>query len=62
MSITVYDCLRLPSLRAGRLAAGKSGLDRIVSSVSVVEIPEVHQEIKVFNPNELSITSLYAVK
>ena len=46
MSITVYDCLRLPSLRAGRLAAGKSGLDRIVSSVSVVEIPEVHQEIK----------------
>ena len=62
MSITVYDCLRLPSLRAGRLAAGKSGLDRIVSSVSVVEIPEVHQEIKVFNPNELSISSLYAVK
>ena len=62
MSITVYDCLKLPSLHSGKVVAGKIGLDRIVSSVSVVEIPEEHREIKVFNPNELSVSALYAVK
>lgn len=62
MSITVYDCLKLPSLHSGNLIAGKNGLDRIVSSVSVVEIPEARQKIKVFNPNELSLSAFYAIK
>ena len=62
MSITVQDCLKLPSFHFGRLVAGRDALDKIVSSVSVVEIPASDQDIKVFNPNELSITSFYAIK
>ena len=62
MSITVHDCLNLPSFHSSKLIAGKKGLDRIVSSVSVVEIPEANQEIKVFNPNELSLSAFFAIK
>ena len=38
MSITVADCLKLPSLRNCRVAAGHRGLDHIVHNVSVLEI------------------------
>lgn len=38
MSITVADCLKLPSLRKCRVAAGHRGLDHIVHNVSVLEI------------------------
>lgn len=62
MSITVYDCLKLPSLHSGNVIAGKNGLDSIVSSISVVEIPDTRQKIKVFNPNELSLSAFYAIK
>ena len=51
MSVTVQDCLRLPAFHSARVIAGKNGLGRIVSSVSVVEIPEKAVEsISVFNP------------
>lgn len=63
MSVTVRDCLRLPAFHSARVIAGKNGLERIVSSVSVVEIPEKTVEsIKVFNPNELLITSFFSIK
>ena len=41
MKITVADCLKLPALREAQLVAGAKGLDRAVSSVSVLEWPEV---------------------
>ena len=63
MSVTVQDCLRLPAFHSARVIAGKNGLSRIVSSVSVVEIPEKTVEsISVFNPNELLITSFFSIK
>lgn len=63
MSVTVQDCLRLPAFHSARVIAGKNGLGRIVSSVSVVEIPEKAVEsISVFNPNELLITSFFSIK
>lgn len=62
MSITVKDCLKLPSFHYAKLVAGKGGLDRIVSSVSVVEIPEDESDLRIFNPNELSISAFYAIK
>ncbi len=37
MSITVRDLLKLPALKQSRLVAGAGGLDRIVSSISVLE-------------------------
>ena len=37
MSITIRDCLNLPSFSFGNVVAGKNGLDKIVSSVSVME-------------------------
>jgi len=37
MSVTVSDLLRLPSLRQAKVIAGRGGLSKIVSSVSVLE-------------------------
>lgn len=40
MSVTVADLLKLPSLRGARVIAGREGLSRIISSVSVLEYAE----------------------
>ena len=37
MSVTVEDLLKLPSLGGARVAAGKSGLKKVVTSISVLE-------------------------
>ena len=37
MSVTVADLLKLPSLRNAEVVAGKGGLGKIVSSISVLE-------------------------
>ena len=41
VSITLKDCLSLPSLSFGKVVAGEAGLDKIVSSVSVLEFFEM---------------------
>ena len=61
MSITIRDCLRLPSLSLGTVIAGHKGLDSIVTTVSVVEF-EDSDEPDIISPNELLISSLYCVK
>ena len=38
MSLTVSDCLKLPSLRSAKVIAGHKGLSNIVNNVSVLEI------------------------
>ena len=43
MSITVSDCLKLPALREGVVAAGEEGLSRIVNNISVLEITSDRQ-------------------
>lgn len=61
MSITIRDCLNLPSLSLGTVVAGHKGLDSIVTTVSVVEF-EDNDEPDIISPNELLISSLYCVK
>ena len=61
MSITIRDCLNLPSFSFGNVVAGKNGLDKIVSSVSVMEFFSL-SDFDVFTPNELIISAFYAIK
>ena len=37
MSVTVSDLLKLPSLRRAEILGGRKGLNKIVSSISVLE-------------------------
>ena len=60
MSITVRDCLNLPSLSTARLVAGHQGLDNIVTTISVIEFDDYKDDF--FVPNEIVITSFYSVK
>lgn len=60
MSITVRDCLNLPSLSAARLVAGHQGLDSIVRTISVIEFDDYEDDF--FVPDEIVITSFYSVK
>lgn len=61
MSITIRDCLQLPSLSLGRVIAGRDGLDSIVTAVSVLEFNDT-DEADILSPNELLISSLFCVK
>lgn len=61
MSVTLRDCLKLPSLSLGRVIAGHGGLDNIVATVSVMEFDDEEEEDFV-TPNELLISALYCVK
>jgi DNA-binding PucR family transcriptional regulator len=60
MSITVRDCLNLPSLSAAKLVAGHQGLDSIVKTISVIEFDDYKDDF--FVPDEIVITSFYSVK
>ena len=60
MSITVRDCLNLPSLSSAKLVAGHQGLDRVVKTVSVIEFDDYKDDF--FVPDEIVITSFYAVR
>ncbi|HKM28734.1 MAG TPA: PucR family transcriptional regulator [Anaerovoracaceae bacterium] len=60
MSVTVKDCLSLPSLSLGRVIGGHRGLGSIVSSVSVLEFDYISEEP--YTPNELAITAFYFIK
>lgn len=60
MSITVRDCLNLPSLSMGKVIAGHKGLDHMVTTVSVIEFDDDTDDF--FVPNEIVITSFYNVK
>ena len=61
MSITLRDCLKLPSLSLGRVIAGHKGLDSIVTTVSVLEFNDT-EEMNIMTPNELLISALYTIK
>ena len=63
MKVTVSECLRLPSLREAVLLGGAKGLERSVSSVSVLEWPEVKLlSDDVLTGNEVILTALIQIK
>ena len=68
MSVTVADLLKLPSLRNAEVVAGKQGLNRIVTSVSVLEYAEpsflqdeLFQNIEFFG-SEIVITAFADIR
>lgn len=58
MGITVKEALKIWPLTLGQVIAGKNGLDREVTSVSVLEIPK---ETKWFKGGELQISAFYTI-
>lgn len=63
MNVTVADCLKLPALREATLVAGSKGLDRSVSSVSVLEWPDTSRlSDEIIVGNELIISAFIVIK
>lgn len=60
MSVTIKDCLQLPSLSLGSVIAGEKGLDSIVNTVSVVEFDTPGDSYSI--SNELLLSALYSIK
>ena len=53
MSVTVHDILKLPCLREARVLAGKNGLQKEVSSITVLEFAEANDlQEDLFQKNE----------
>ena len=57
--VAVADVLELPNLAGARLVAGRAGLDRIVRSVNVMEVPDILDWVK---PDELLLTTAYPLR
>lgn len=64
MSLTVADCLKLPSLRNCTVVAGKSGLSHVVNNASVLEVFDntVFENSLVVNNGDMLLTSFAAIK
>lgn len=63
MSITVENCLSAPALREAKVVAGRSGLDKIVTSVTVLEYANYDALTDDYFPgNELCISALTSIK
>lgn len=64
MSVTIADCLKLPSLRSCRVIAGERGLNHLVNSASVLEVFDTNTfdiEQPVSN-SDLLLTSFASIK
>jgi purine catabolism regulator len=59
MFITVTEALNLPELQQVTVAAGKKGLDRLISSVNLMEVPDISNYVK---EGELLITTMYPIR
>ena len=64
MSITVADCLKLPSLREAKVVAGAGGINRDVSCVSVLEHVDLLmlEREGFFLGNQIIISALVSIK
>jgi purine catabolism regulator len=58
-SITLSRALELPPLQRARVLAGKSGLDRRVRHVNVMEVPDILPWVQ---PDELLLTTAYPLR
>lgn len=59
MSIPLRRLMKVGGLRDCKVVAGHGGLDRPVSNVTVMEVPDI---VKWLKGNELLLTSLYPIK
>ncbi|MCP0887101.1 PucR family transcriptional regulator [Ligilactobacillus sp. WILCCON 0076] len=68
MSVTIFDVLKLSSMRGAKVLTHKSSLEQIVTSVTVLEYSETNEtqrELKNnihFRGNEIVLTSFSAIK
>lgn len=58
VGIPVNDLLKLDELQNCRVVGGRSGLQRLVTNVNVMEVPDVFPWV---NPGELLLTTAYAI-
>jgi len=58
-SITVREILEIESLSTMRLIAGAEGLDRVVRSVNVMEVPDIENWV---SASELLLTTAYSIR
>lgn len=59
MHITVRELLLLPAMRDAELVAGKGGLERIITSVNFMEVPDIVPYIK---SQELLLTTTFPIR
>lgn len=59
VNLTVSEALSLPALSDAVLIAGEKGLHRIISSVNIMEVPDV---INFVSKDELLVTTTYPIK
>jgi len=57
--ITVREAMELPQMEGAVLMGGEKGIDRIIQSVNIMEVPDIEKFIK---PNELLLTTAYPLK
>lgn len=63
MSVKVSDCLKLPALRDAKVIAGKKGLNRTVTAITVIELADtsaLRNDLLV--GNELLLSALVSIK
>ncbi|MCU1571393.1 MAG: hypothetical protein JWR33_2134 [Naasia sp.] len=58
-AISVRELLTLPALGGSSVVAGRTGLDRVVSGVNVMEVPDIESFVK---PGELLLTTTYPLR
>jgi hypothetical protein len=59
MSISVEIALKLPEMKDVSVVAGAAGLRREISSVNVMEVPDIANYLK---PGVLLITTMYSIR
>ena len=59
MRFTVREMLGMPALKGAELVAGADGLNRVITSVNFMEVPDIAKYIK---QNELLLTTTYPIK
>jgi len=59
LGISVAEAMSLPSLARGRLVAGRNGLDRRISSVNMMEVPDIGGYVRA---GELLVTTAYPLR
>ena len=57
--VPIRDVLALPAMAQARLVAGSGGLDRLVRSVNVMEVPDILDWVQ---PDELLLTTAYPLR
>ncbi len=57
--VSLREMLTLPSLKRVRLVAGSGGLDKVVRSVNVMEVPDI---INWTSEGELLLTAVYSIR